>query len=936
MFTASCSRRTPRSLAVQLRAVLFTVALSRGDAATTRRAGIELEGDWEAPLVAAGKSALEYRFFRNVDGSLRLDYMPKQNVVVCACARCGMTSLYHFVYEQEFGRPWAHTGRPFVHQTTSFRWEKQFEAVRAAERQNRVMHGAFSFALIRDPKERLVSAWKSKVACNQANTGVDMADRATIVPELRRLQGRDPNITCLSLEDFLSALRAIHQQGKASLLNIHFLPQTLGCFSRFPPSMWSQVATIKNSMATGALARKMSNYSAHIHPPLAHRSKAPPIVITPRAAQLLDEVTEDEYEKLADVIPNPGPTRPTRAASTKARQGGKPHPASAMQQNTPAWTLVSPPTAEPPAGASDEIPQPPAPLPEEFRRTPAQARLDYLPGQNVVVCSCAKCGSTSLYRFLYQSEFGQNWPYSGRPFLQETTSPRWDNRVVSLHTAASQADIMQKAFSFALVRDPRERLISAWKSKVACDGEHTGVNVEDRATIVPELLRLAGMKTARVTCLPFDKFVSALYQVHTKGRAMYLNNHFRPQDTWCFQNFPVVHWSVVTNIKADRPFETLLQHLHNDSSNIADLKPGHRSSTTEVHPSAKVSFLLDQITANEYKVLKPFLAPAFAARDASPDQPDSLPVGNEQWSTAASPASPTRFGAAISFNFAPKVFYTQTQASATHEDAGVDQPLQQATAVSWKPPVHAEEAKAYKFHVKYLPKYNLVVCACSECGAASIYDYIYEHETGHPWHYIGKPFTSQTSSPRWMGRWQAIYNPQAMDNTMRKAHSLVWVRDPVERLIAAWESKVACDRAKTGVDKKERAMIVPELRRLQARSTNITCLSFPDFVRALRTIHTAGKASMLNAHFLPQNQECFDRFPAQTWSEVIDAKREDALGPLADALGDRNHSRQLYVGSRRAPNALRARLAKMPQRVRQILTEITRPEYEALGMYLDP
>lgn len=889
-------------------------------------------------LTASGTELIADNVKQRVDGSHHLDYMPGHNVLFCACAKCGMTSFYNYLFEQEFGHPWSYTGRPFVHQTASYRWEKTVEAIRSPERQQELLRTSFSFALVRDPKERLISAWKSKVACNHAKTGVDFGDRAVIVPELRRLQGRDANITCLSLEDFLSALRTIHDNGDAGKLNIHFLPQNLGCFQNSKPSLWTKVSTIKDTEAFQSLAFAMGNHEnlSHRAPPAAHRSNMPELKITTKAARLLEEVTAKEYEVLGDYFPKKRATvAPTAPVVPPPAFVDREQPA--VQKTVPAEA----PAVLSPASVDRE-------QPAVLKMAPAEAHLDYLPGQNVVVCSCAKCGSTSLYRFLFMAEFGHEWPYIGRPFLQETTSTRWDNRVIHLPTVASQTEVMEKAFSYALVRDPRERLISAWKSKVACDDEHTGVNAEDRATIVPDLLRLAGWKPVD-SCLSFDKFMTALHQVHEKGRAMYLNNHFRPQDTWCFQKFPVDSWGAVTNIKADHPFQTLAERFSDsgNSSVAVDIRPGHRSSTKEIHPSEKAKLLLDLVTANEYKVLTPYLGQAQARpseRGAGEDVQDA------QKDRGLEAAEPDRFKAT-----SPTADYFRIPAATADfggeskrilpvADAGHQQAANLSYAVSFNIGTEDGEqkgqggvqSKPFHFHVKYLWNHNLVVCACKACGASQIYSYIYEHEIGHRWEYTNKPFVIQTTTPRWKNRWENLYKPQAMEQVMKKAHSLVWVLDPTDRLLSAWEKKVACDRAQTDVDKRERAWIVPELRRLQARSTaNITCLSFPDFVRALHTIHKEGKANMLNPSFLPQSQECLQKFPASRWTQVINARRPDSMAPLVDALGGGQNCTQHFDDLQlRSTTALRARLKKMPAQVKQLLAEITRPEYEALGDFI--
>jgi len=235
-------------------------------------------------------------------------YMPKYNVVMCGCGKCGSTSMLEYTYDQIFPATWRDTwkghGPPYAQDVWSERWEGNFVKIDDQEAQEKIMDKAFSFALIRDPKERLISAWKSKLACENWY-GVDLFDRAHydgfwhqyrgFVAQIQRLRGQDENITCMPLEMFAEALVDIKKLGRFQYLDRHFLPQDLGCFYRFPPERWSKIATIRDPDAFNELAERFGSKNSSVYS--MHGSPAK-VMVTEKASRLLDEATADEYKML--------------------------------------------------------------------------------------------------------------------------------------------------------------------------------------------------------------------------------------------------------------------------------------------------------------------------------------------------------------------------------------------------------------------------------------------------------------------------------------------------------------------------------------------------------------------------------------------------------------------------------------------------------------
>lgn len=228
------------------------------------------------------------------------------------------------------------------------------------------------------------------------------------------------------------------------------------------------------------------------------------------------------------------------------------------------------------------------------------ASYNYMPSEQVLVCACAKCGSTSLYDFLFGLAFDRSWNYTGMPFIQDVVSTRWENKWKLLNqTQAKEVITKNKTFSFALSRDPRSRIISGWKSKAACE-DGWGTDIDDRARMVPRLLALADLPTA--DCLHFEAFVNALAVVHRKGLAAQLNPHFRPQQFGCFRDFQSSLWSKVAPISDSSAAHALglrLGHL-----DVTDFPHAHSSPASgAVNMTDRAKELLEEITRDEYAAL---------------------------------------------------------------------------------------------------------------------------------------------------------------------------------------------------------------------------------------------------------------------------------------------------------------------------------------------
>jgi len=242
------------------------------------------------------QEALDYLYLPNGDTQENQEYlyMPKYDLAVCCCAKCGSTSFYGFLHQQLYGTS-TPPGNTAPHGWSHEKWN-EFSKISAQQ----LMGVKNSFAVMRDPKERLISSWKSKIACG-SKWNTDTTDRARIVPQLLELASKDDDGKhCLEFDEFLETMKAVHDAGKASLLNPHLRPQQYGCFKDLKPSQWTFAAAISDPGFSAKLAEMLGDDSKpefpHKHRSTEHTNQNNLFNI--EATSLLDEVTRSEYEGL--------------------------------------------------------------------------------------------------------------------------------------------------------------------------------------------------------------------------------------------------------------------------------------------------------------------------------------------------------------------------------------------------------------------------------------------------------------------------------------------------------------------------------------------------------------------------------------------------------------------------------------------------------------
>mmetsp|Transcript_3504 Transcript_3504/g.4984 ORF Transcript_3504/g.4984 Transcript_3504/m.4984 type:complete len:366 (+) Transcript_3504:121-1218(+) len=229
---------------------------------------------------------------------------------LCTCAKCGSTSLWEELFAIVEGKSFKsmnYTGPPWIHDLLNKKLWTNIEAKRRTDWSN--FKDQDSFALIRDPKERIVSAWKSKVTCD---TDEEILGHRMFVPHLLKLAGPSNSMTartdkgfpCLDLSEYLAVLSQIHGQGREGLLNSHFLPQHLGCFKDVPPSMWTVVTTISGPNALCSLksvvskSANMSNTDDGCQIMIKAHNYTRNVDLSRADEDILDRITIKEYEML--------------------------------------------------------------------------------------------------------------------------------------------------------------------------------------------------------------------------------------------------------------------------------------------------------------------------------------------------------------------------------------------------------------------------------------------------------------------------------------------------------------------------------------------------------------------------------------------------------------------------------------------------------------
>ena len=242
--------------------------------------------------------------------------------------------------------------------------------------------------------------------------------------------------------------------------------------------------------------------------------------------------------------------------------------------------------------------------------------------QKAVICGCYKCGTTSLWMLLFQQIFDRSFHNTtleengGKLFdPHKTESQAWQGAFEKPIPVQEAKEVLSSpsTFSFALIREPISRLVSAWKNKMACDGKTWGTSLDNREDRTKKLLKLSGMLLPKHIeenskyCLEFPEFVEALRLVHRKGKQDYLNYHFLPQHLYCFRTLEPSYWMHIVTA-GDPSIGSMFAHLFGLKDTNVTLAKENSSNKKEVlEISDHDMSILKAITADERAVIEPLL-----------------------------------------------------------------------------------------------------------------------------------------------------------------------------------------------------------------------------------------------------------------------------------------------------------------------------------------
>jgi len=253
---------------------------------------------------------------------------------MCACAKCGTSSLGNYMYEVATGKAWNYTGPPYVQSYNSERWPSG-----TWETHTDVQSVAKSIAFVREPVGRLISAWVDKIRDNNKK-GSRFYGCNLVYAEGRNRTLADP--TYIDLDTFAEMIKNAHDAGNDELLNEHMRPQNKYCFRQNDVAAWSLVGEIGNETMTNMLGQLLGS---GVEFPHQHATSSSEVEVSAQARADLEAATAEEANYIAPYLSDASKDRLDAAqSSTGARleeRAGAPLAVSGADGAKPSpWRLA--------------------------------------------------------------------------------------------------------------------------------------------------------------------------------------------------------------------------------------------------------------------------------------------------------------------------------------------------------------------------------------------------------------------------------------------------------------------------------------------------------------------------------------------------------------------------------------------------------------------
>lgn len=191
----------------------------------------------------------------------------------------------------------------------------------------------------------------------------------------------------------------------------------------------------------------------------------------------------------------------------------------------------------------------------------------YIPTADLVVQSQPKGGSTSLFQLIFAGVTGLQSFHAGtcKTYVQNFSSPCWRSLVVPLEDARPETRNRllfgrdDGTLRVAVQRDPFDRVMSAYRDKLACNRNLDEIHREHKKWVVNDLLRTADwddFKGAQLTslgdiCLTLPEFGTVLSRIQRRLKngaikeLFDIERHFRPQEYF----YNDIHYDIILRVQ---------------------------------------------------------------------------------------------------------------------------------------------------------------------------------------------------------------------------------------------------------------------------------------------------------------------------------------------------------------------------------------------------